>query len=291
LLVGDDGSSDATVSILEAFARTAPFPVEVAVNETRLGYASNLERLLGRAKGDLIFPCDQDDLWHPDKIEVLTGVMAQRPEAGAAIADSALIDDRGRAVGGTLFGRVGCDDRTRRVLETASSTAFCEIAERNVVASHALVIRRSALGLVLPFGATAHADWWIALVLSATTGIVVDDRTLVDYRLHDANAVGLRTHRPIGERLTPVGTERFTKRADLLESAMLRLAQISKGVPSAEDRQRLEAQIQHLRTRAGLRGQLVGRLPVVLGELRSGRYRTYSNGWRSAVSDLIRSPR
>ena len=25
-----------------------------------------------RAKGDVIFPCDQDDIWHTDKIEKMT---------------------------------------------------------------------------------------------------------------------------------------------------------------------------------------------------------------------------
>ena len=37
-----------------------------------------------------------------------------------------------------------------------------EIARLNVVASHALAIKRNVLDLVLPLGFHWHADWWIA---------------------------------------------------------------------------------------------------------------------------------
>jgi glycosyltransferase involved in cell wall biosynthesis len=41
LQVGDDGSTDNTLEIVEEFARTAPFPVGIARNERQLGYGEN----------------------------------------------------------------------------------------------------------------------------------------------------------------------------------------------------------------------------------------------------------
>ena len=78
LIVSDDGSVDATLDILRRFAETAPFPVEISKNANRLGFALNFMRAARRAKGDIILFCDQDDVWHRNKIGVLARAMPRR---------------------------------------------------------------------------------------------------------------------------------------------------------------------------------------------------------------------
>jgi len=68
LVVGDDDSSDDTVQILEAFGKTAPFPVRITRNPARLGYRANFLATVQRCGGALISFCDQDDVWHPDNL-------------------------------------------------------------------------------------------------------------------------------------------------------------------------------------------------------------------------------
>lgn len=68
LVICDDQSSDATLGILTKFQRGAPFPVHVHRNETRLGFADNFLQAAGMCKGDLVAFCDQDDVWHPEKL-------------------------------------------------------------------------------------------------------------------------------------------------------------------------------------------------------------------------------
>ena len=41
LIVSDDASSDATLTIIEQFAQLASFPVRIFVNPEKLGYAQN----------------------------------------------------------------------------------------------------------------------------------------------------------------------------------------------------------------------------------------------------------
>src|SRR4051812_29809463 len=69
LVVSDDGSTDDTVDILEAFAETAPFPVRISVNRENLGFTRNFERAILGCGGDIIYICDQDDVWFPNKIQ------------------------------------------------------------------------------------------------------------------------------------------------------------------------------------------------------------------------------
>src|SRR5205085_932113 len=67
LVVRDDGSTDATVDLLEAFRASAPFPVEL-IRGAAVGLAASLAEVLDACDGDLVALCDQDDEWLPDKL-------------------------------------------------------------------------------------------------------------------------------------------------------------------------------------------------------------------------------
>jgi glycosyltransferase involved in cell wall biosynthesis len=69
LVVSDDGSTDETMEILNAFAEKAPFPVRIQINETRLGYGENFVRAASLCEKGLIAFCDQDDVWRENKLE------------------------------------------------------------------------------------------------------------------------------------------------------------------------------------------------------------------------------
>jgi len=71
LVVFDDASVDATQAIVLDFARHAPFPVRFQVNSVRLGSTRNFEMAIRACGGDIIFLCDQDDVWYPDKIALI----------------------------------------------------------------------------------------------------------------------------------------------------------------------------------------------------------------------------
>ena len=95
LLVGDDGSQDATPEIVARFARTAPFPVAFRQNEVRLGFADNFLTLARSAAGRVVAFCDQDDIWHPTKLE-RTSVWFDDPEVCLVLHRNLLIDEASR---------------------------------------------------------------------------------------------------------------------------------------------------------------------------------------------------
>lgn len=82
LVVCDDASSDETIAILTRFAQAAPFNVIVVRNEQNLGFAKNFGKALSLCSGDYIFLSDQDDIWFPNKLEVVTKHMK---ETGAQV--------------------------------------------------------------------------------------------------------------------------------------------------------------------------------------------------------------
>lgn len=76
LVITDDGSTDDTLDILDAFARRAPFPVHIHRNEQRLGYRDNFLKAARLCAGELIAFCDQDDVWSENKLQVVSPAFA-----------------------------------------------------------------------------------------------------------------------------------------------------------------------------------------------------------------------
>lgn len=98
LIVSDDGSRDDTVAILQAYARSAPFPVRLAARAVPLGYARNFLLACERAQGRWIAFCDQDDIWAPEKIEACRRALLENEAIACAHAVD-LIDAEGTPIG------------------------------------------------------------------------------------------------------------------------------------------------------------------------------------------------
>jgi glycosyltransferase involved in cell wall biosynthesis len=71
VVICDDRSSDETVAMVEQYTETAQFRVKLHRNEEQLGYRLNFKKAVGFCTGSLIAFCDQDDVWHPDKLQTL----------------------------------------------------------------------------------------------------------------------------------------------------------------------------------------------------------------------------
>lgn len=69
LIICDDGSVDSTMDILNRFKATAPFDVQIIQNSTNLGVNQNFSQAILHCSKDIIFICDQDDVWDSDRIE------------------------------------------------------------------------------------------------------------------------------------------------------------------------------------------------------------------------------
>lgn len=105
LVVTDDGSSDRTVEILGEFAHRAPFQVTVRRNQTRLGYVENFFSAMRICTGDLIAFCDQDDVWHRDKL-ALCGAPFDADPSVAMVAHAAQVVDGQLRPQGTWYPRI-----------------------------------------------------------------------------------------------------------------------------------------------------------------------------------------
>jgi glycosyltransferase involved in cell wall biosynthesis len=92
LVVCDDGSTDGTIAILERFATTAPFPVTIFQHPKNVGVLENFYSAFARTTGDIIFYCDQDDVWAPDKVKRVLAAFDD-PEVRVCAHRSLVVDE------------------------------------------------------------------------------------------------------------------------------------------------------------------------------------------------------
>lgn len=286
LVIVDDASSDHSWALLEAFrveAERAGIDVLLRRNPQNLGYVRNFESALALAAADLLFLCDQDDVWHPRKIERMAREFDARPDLCLLHTDARLVDETGGDLGCGLFEAL---EMTRGELASLHADAgFQVLLRRNVVTGATAAFRSALFQRARPFPLEWVHDEWLAVVGAVAGGIDCLEDQLIDYRQHPGNEIGVR-RRTAREKFSTRGSRRQHMR-----SVVLRLQTLT-GYLHAVDmraayREDLDQRMRHARARADLPSRWPARLRWVIEEARSGRYARYSFGMRSVVADLL----
>lgn len=190
LIARDDGSTDNSIVLLEAFA--AKFPEQVIlINEPseRMGIVASYEILLSKSDAEYVAFCDQDDVWIPGKLTILMQRMlklehANKPETAILVhSDLTVVDEKLEKIADSFWHYQKLAPKKMQSLE--------RLLVQNCVTGCAALINRSLRDQVLPMPieGVMH-DWWIALVATSIGKIdAVDDKTVL-YRQHASNDIG-----------------------------------------------------------------------------------------------------
>lgn len=290
LVVGDDRSTDATMEILGEFARDAPFPVSLHVNERTLRSARNFEAAARRASGDVVVFSDQDDVWLPQKVECLEEAILAHPQNLLAFTDATVVDARLEPLGYTFWEGIGfTDDEQARLADAPHDVMW----NRNVVMGAASAVRARLVEKAFPLEDAWGHDGWLAFLAAFAGRLVPVPEPTVLYRQHGANVVG-GVRRTEEEAAAERRRWRGTSMRDTMASDAARWAAVLDAAPRvgilperAGVVERLRERVAHLRARAELPPNRPRRLLPVARELAAGRYGRHSSGILSAAKDLM----
>ncbi len=177
LIVVDDASSDSTLNILHAY-RLKHSNMKVFSNETNLGFIKNFEKACSLANGDLISPCDQDDVWHTDKIKLMVEAIEDYP---LIYCDSYICNEDLQQTRKKISDIVNC--------KTWNNCLQYAVFAR--IYGHTLLFTRKLLQNIIPFTEVIPHDWWIAYNALLNGSIKFLNEPLVYYRQHKENAFGI----------------------------------------------------------------------------------------------------
>lgn len=174
VVVSDDGSTDGTRALLETLAG----------QDSRLrvlsgpgkGVVRNFEHALAAVTGDIVFLCDQDDVWQPDKVAAVSAAFDD-PAVWLVMHDARVTDDALRPVADSFFALHG------------SRAGYYRNLWRNSYIGCCMAFRRELLSLALPFpeGIPMH-DQWLGMLANRRGGVRLLARPLIDYRRHAGTA-------------------------------------------------------------------------------------------------------
>ncbi|ODT74361.1 MAG: glycosyl transferase [Nitrosomonadales bacterium SCN 54-20] len=283
LVVYDDASTDATPAIVLDFARHAPFPVRYFQNSKRVGTVPNFENAIRACEGEIIFLCDQDDVWHVNKIALIKERFISSPDVGAVFTDANIVDENLHSLGYRLWQVFKFT--VREQAQVAFRDALGVLIKHPVVTGATMAFRSHYRDLVLPLTDTWH-DAWISFLIGATSHLDAVPSPLVTYRLHNGNQLGIpRRGRNRGKSCEVV----YGPMVRRYEMVLQRLQERAGTFPcSTINLGRIEEALSFLRVRAALPDARWRRLPGVLHELAVLRYHRYAYGFHSLYKDLVR---
>lgn len=174
LVIVDDASSDKTIDILRAVADPRICIVPRKINQ---GVRRTFEEAIRRASNEIIFLCDQDDIWLPGKRSAFLAAFAESPRCIVVISDAQVIGAEGAIVAQSFM-------KTRGGFRSN----FFSTLMRNRYLGCAMAIRRSLLSTALPIpDSVPMHDMWLGSVGSLIGDVIYLPTPYIQYRRHDAN--------------------------------------------------------------------------------------------------------
>ncbi|HHW45909.1 MAG TPA: glycosyltransferase [Clostridiales bacterium] len=194
VIIIDDCSTDSTPQIVRDFIKEYQLDWHFEINESNLGYKKNFCKAISLTDGDIIFLCDQDDIWHNEKFETIENIFIGNPKVDCINTSFVFIDDedkplqsenkRGMSNNNLIFFDIKPNDIVNIDLNS--------IIRRNISPGCTVAFRSKIKDIYLQN--TKHLlphDWEINIYSALSGGLFFYNKPLISYRLHGNNTIGL----------------------------------------------------------------------------------------------------
>lgn len=188
IIICDDGSSDSSWAIITEFEHQYPDIFRVFKNESTLGVIKNFEKAINLCTGDVIFLCDQDDIWFSNKITSICNYLLENPHIEAVFHNYALLE-KGEVLPLNLWDALLFDDKIQRL--TAEELTVHALLVTNVLTGAAFAFRRDHVVFSQNMHYLHDAQLLFKYAERQTLGHMSE--ILGYYRIHDAQQIGVET--------------------------------------------------------------------------------------------------
>ncbi len=203
LLVSDDGSTDATVDILNQFREK--FFTFKFFKGPGIGPAANFMYLLSKSTGKFVAFCDQDDVWNPEHL------MNSVDKLGINQPNPRL-----------TFSSMIPFSESEATFQPWPSKRFSPTIHKFIAENHArgctIVMNRAAVKLILSRNSKKMImhDWWCVLVVLTCGEVFYIKEPQIRYRIHEKNFTK-KKERNLNLKVKFLVTRRWEPRSQLVE--------------------------------------------------------------------------
>ncbi|TXF77220.1 glycosyltransferase family 2 protein [Chryseobacterium sp.] len=183
IVVCDDGSTDATISILNSYKEKNPSVFRIYQNEKNLRSVKNFEKAISLCENDIIFLSDQDDEWLPEKVEKMVALFQSARQTEVIATNAEIISEKNSYTQFSVW-----DIPSKSVASIKEILFFYQ----NFCTGATMAFRKEFMREIVPFPPEElfHHDEWIALNAVSKNKLHFLDEKLIRYRIHDSQQVG-----------------------------------------------------------------------------------------------------
>ena len=172
VVISDDGSTDATLEVIKSIGSPC---IRIVQGPRMKSPSKNFEHALAQAKGDIIFLCDQDDVWQPNKVAVMLQALKT---AACVVSDCRVVDAQLNVMDPSFY----------QVVRKHEGRWY-NLLVRNCYLGCCMAMRREVLDKALPFPKTVPMhDIWLGNVAAFYYSLRFIPDNLMVYRRHGKNA-------------------------------------------------------------------------------------------------------
>ena len=174
VIVIDDASSDGSADWLRGVADAR---LQLLRNPRNEGVLASFERGLAIARNEIVFLCDQDDVWLPGKRAAFLAKFACDPKILVVVSDAQVIDAEGFIAEPSAMAARG-----------GFRGDICSTLWRNRYSGCFMAVRRKLLDAALPIPRRVPMhDMWLGVLGAALGKVCYLPTPLLQYRRHGAN--------------------------------------------------------------------------------------------------------
>lgn len=189
IVVCDDGSTDATIEILNKYSKKYSNVFHIHQNKINLRSVKNFEKAISICSGDIIFLSDQDDVWMQNKVENFLIYFKENPTIKAIASNGYCINEKS-----VKQEKYSVWDAPQFLKEKNIDFNYFSIISRagNIATGASMAFKSEILNKILPFPVVQnfHHDEWIALITSRNNEFVMLPEKYFSYRIHNNQQVG-----------------------------------------------------------------------------------------------------
>lgn len=187
IIVCDDCSVDHTKEIVKKCLNGCGITNIFIEHEQNRGVVKSFEEAIKKAQGDIVFLCDQDDVWCPNKIQTYLKYFLRKPNCKLVFADAYITDEKLHVKKKSLW-----DSLNLRFNNCSSNEQIVdEMLRRNVFTGMSMAFRKNIINEAEDFPDNMLHDEYIGWLALSSGYVVPIEKKLVLYRQHSNNVVGI----------------------------------------------------------------------------------------------------
>lgn len=190
IVVYDDCSTDKTIDYIRSYQESTTIDIKIFSQSKRMGYIQNFISALREVSGDIIFLCDQDDIWECTKV---AEVVQQFHNTNILCI-------------ATAFTYMDSNSESIDIPDDGDNHGLCWQSYKqgllSFISAKELIYHNTAMGCTMAFRSSlkeeylrktlqcAAHDWEIYFLAALKQGAVFYNHSFIQYRIHDKNTTG-----------------------------------------------------------------------------------------------------